>query len=415
MTTPNESLLGSDISSESASSPGRITIGQQGVEYKFSPSQQLRHQQFRKWITEHCRAQNEPAYAAYYQALSATFHRMTRFGIEKNLEDLSARDILQFQIMCGTHQIEPFLGIALSRAIIQEDQEVINAVMQLPFILDFRSWYASLQQIDMNQAVEWLSQNLPPEELTSTRLILGRRYPELIQAEWISDLSEVPRILANAVCRLIATNRKDLHHDLTVFLSGNHAILLADDPDRILAPIVAVTKKSPQNVLNSWQEYCGDITLCAVGEWHLEHDDPAACLHVLRQVRFLSLEHNRAQTLRCLALIAQGMCAEASAHLADIDDHKYTKIVLIRLAIAARNLVSDVCLAETIAVCGPENTQTLISGIQELLTRKRLDLARNTCIALQRLLQSGVHFDSAVVKIIRTVVPESQVEKGFNN
>lgn len=165
------------------------------------------------WINEHCTLGDPVRDEAHRCGLSAIVHRLLKFGFEDSVNRLSARDCLACCLMCGGFTAEFFIRTAFTRALIEDDREVVERILQTPFIPESRLWLAKLMaavqgdQKELEGAAAWM-EAMPPEERAVASLCIGRIFPTLIEAEWLQACPTTYPRLAGEMALLILRDRQ---------------------------------------------------------------------------------------------------------------------------------------------------------------------------------------------------------------
>ncbi len=142
------------------------------------------------WIQEHCSLGDPVRDECYRAGLSALVHRLLKFGFEETVNRLSARDCLSCCLMCGGIMAEFFLRTAFTRALVEDDQPVVQRILQTPFIPESRLWLGNLMRALSGDAAAleagalWLEQ-MDGEERAVATLVIGRIYPHFALSDWL--------------------------------------------------------------------------------------------------------------------------------------------------------------------------------------------------------------------------------------
>ncbi|HYE06122.1 MAG TPA: hypothetical protein VEL07_11475 [Planctomycetota bacterium] len=334
----------------------------------------------RDWLRGRAAELPRPAYAAYYQSLTAAFFRINRFGVEDGFAAFTARDLLHFVLMSEGRLTEYFMRTGYARAIVEEDAEVLDLLATLPLIRGFQTWYHALLAMDEAAARRELAKVFADaEERAVTRLVLARRFPALIDPAWLTQRPTSQPQLGHALAKVIATRRRDLHARLLAVLRAEPNVLVAGEPDEILAPLVSAATEAPQKLLAPFEGYFGDPTVVAAAGWHLEHGEPAAALELVARVRTLSDRHDDAR------LIATVACCE----LKRVDDAKRHRDAIVEPAARSRATLAlaqissvTVATSEVVAIaetCTAADPELFFRSIRLLLARTALGEARELC------------------------------------
>ncbi len=334
----------------------------------------------RDWLRARCAEFPRPAYSAYYQSLTAAFFRINRFGVEDGFAAFTARDLLHFVLMSDGQLTEYFMRTGYARAIVEEDAEVLALLATLPLIRGFQAWYHALLVMDETAAREELAKIFVDEEERAVmRLVLARRFPALIDPAWLTQRPASQPQLGHAIAKVIATRRRDLHFRLRALLREDPNVLVAGDPDEILAPLVRASSERPQQVLAPFDGYFGDATVVAAAGWHLEHGEPAPALELVAQVRTLSDRNDDARLIATIACCELERIDEAKRHRDAIFDASARSRATLALAEASPATVATGEVIVIADACTAVDPELFFRSIRLLLSRKSLTEARELC------------------------------------
>lgn len=332
----------------------------------------------------------------YRLALSAALLRLVRFGVEDTLENYSARDILNLLVVGGGPLTGYLINIATSRAIAENDAEVLSLIERHTCKTLMFAWYNHSMSMSKDQLqteekrlhdLIQTTQSQPTqenslgvsllfEEIHVLRIIMIRRFPELASSSWLTEtLTKVPMVAWSLAIEIVH-KRKDLHPALSAFLVQWPHILLVREPDLLLEPMIRISRLSPDYLLRPFEGYYGEPCLLAAAEWHIEHEQPQEALFLAEQIRFLSCWYIRSKLVCGLAKIALGEIESAESILLDIDDPFVRDNLLIHLAEHPKGRVTDAVVADIGLRSGTNRPEILVRCLQNLLQRRRLDLAR---------------------------------------
>ncbi len=170
--------------------------------------------ELRVWIKEHCTLGDSVRDDAHQCALSALVHRVCKWGHEPTLNLLTARDALTCVLMAGGEGAELFLRLAFVRGLIEDDREVVQRLMDLPFVPESRAFLSVLirglsgDDDALFKAAHFM-ETLEGEELSIACLVIGRQIPALIDATWLSQCPETnPRLQAEIALLLLRADEK---------------------------------------------------------------------------------------------------------------------------------------------------------------------------------------------------------------
>lgn len=166
----------------------------------------------RNWIIANCSDKHPVRDAAYKTALSAFVHRFIKYGPEQRLDDFSARDILNMAIMQQDDTAAIFMRTAFTRAIIENDIEVVNELCRYDFIPECKAWYKSVvgmilwaaDQGKLSASIaEGKVDELSEPDKSVGRLLIARSFPGQMKRQWLEDCpSTYPRMQAELLSLL---------------------------------------------------------------------------------------------------------------------------------------------------------------------------------------------------------------------
>jgi hypothetical protein len=175
-------------------------------------------QAFTKFVTENCGTGNIARDAAYRSALSAFVHRFIKYGPEPRLDDMTARDLLNMTVMQNNDVSMLLMKTAFTRAIIENDLDVVNWFCGHAFILEQVAWYKSVIRMIIRAADEGrLSAKIAEQEVSKLaqpdksvgRLLIARSYPMQMQRAWLEEAPlDQPRLCAELLAILFQQRRE---------------------------------------------------------------------------------------------------------------------------------------------------------------------------------------------------------------
>lgn len=171
--------------------------------------------ELREWVTKECSLGDSVRDDAYRCALSATVHRVVKWGWEPSLNLLTARDALNCVLMAGGEGAEMYMRIAFTRGLIEDDRAVVQKLLDLPFVPESRLFVSKIMHgltdgdAALAEAAAWID-TLRGEELSVACLVIGRHVPDVIAPEWLEACPENnPRLCAEMALLLMRQERFD--------------------------------------------------------------------------------------------------------------------------------------------------------------------------------------------------------------
>ena len=211
----------------------------------------------RELLIEHFEQENSVRAEGYRQALSAALHRLAEFGVEDTFENYSAIDLLNMTLVGSSGMTAFFIRTAAMRAVLEEDELALKIIEKsglVPYVL---GWYQEWNEFDEEAARHEIAKELPAllddsyddhaievarqerEAASISRLALGRRFPQYIDHNLLWEVKDESPLLLRAIVSMCIDHRADLFHSLRQFLQQHPDVLMARDPDKLLAPLVA--------------------------------------------------------------------------------------------------------------------------------------------------------------------------------
>jgi hypothetical protein len=309
-------------------------------------------------------------------ALSAVIRRLTLFGMEAGFSGYSARELLQLAVMVEGDAAGHFARVALSKAYTVGDEAVVAACRAAGFAPELHAWHDERRSADRATAMTLATSTYPdPEALHATRLAVARRHPDLVEAGWLWEVPDGVAVIAHHLARVAAT-RGDLALAVADCCERRRVVLMADDPDGILAPLTMASAVPPQTLLRPFAGIYGDATVLAAARWHLERGQPAPAIELAARIRGLAPESDLARLVVVHGLLANGDAAGAAALRRDILDPPVADQADLAIAAARPGHLADDGLAAIARRCGAGEPERFLAALRLLLDRRRLDLAR---------------------------------------
>lgn len=183
--------------------------------------QQAQCDSLRKWINEQCGTGHPARDAAYRSALSAFVHRFIKYGPEPRMDDMSARDILNMAIMQQSDIAGFLLRTAFTRAIIENDIDLVNELCKYTFfhLAEPIAFYKSIVgmilkaadegKLSAKQAELEVESRLSQPDKSIGRLLIARSYPMQMKREWLTEAPlDHPRLCAELLAILFQQRRE---------------------------------------------------------------------------------------------------------------------------------------------------------------------------------------------------------------
>ena len=339
-----------------------------------------RQRRLRAWAEAHAGTGNPIRDEFARSALSAVLRRLVMFGVEDVLKRYGTRELLVFQSMCSGDFALLLARITCTRAMVEDDRDVLAAMADAELAVEQLAWHAALNAADATAASQLLAAITDTsEELHVARLIVARRHPGLLQDGWLEELPVALPVVGAHLCQVALQRRPDLAGAVAQALVHQPAILMAVEPDSLLAPLVAVASFAPQQVLAPFEGRYGERTVIAAAEWHLEHGQPQPALDLCQRIRPLSLVADRARQVAVIAHLDLQQTELAQAAAASILDEHLADAAQVQLAEHRPQLVGTDALATIARRCPSSRPETLFKVIGVLLSRRELALVRGLC------------------------------------
>ncbi len=176
----------------------------------------------RTWIAEHCGAGDQVRQSGYGMALSSHVHRLIKFGPDRSLDHLTARDLLNILIYINGSAAEWLMRSAFTRALIEGDMAVVDHLMTTCFMPEVRGWYHRLvagllgQVEDTAAQEEWLHA-MESEQKAIARLVTMRLYPDTATISWLHEAPEHPQLQA-AMAAVLGLAKPELQGAVEAFV-----------------------------------------------------------------------------------------------------------------------------------------------------------------------------------------------------
>lgn len=312
--------------------------------------------------------------------LSAVLRRLAFFGNEDALQRYPSRDLLQFQTMCSGGLAVLLARISATRAVVDADHEALSVIAQSGYADAMIGWYAEIERMDATQAAQHLAGIAGrDEELASARLVVARRHPQLIAADWVWDVPSRLPMIGYALSLAVLRSRPDLFTSTGEWLARNREALFSGEPDDLLAPLVAGSAQRPGTTLAPFEGFYGEPTILAAAEWHLEHGEPQAAVELCDRIRVLSAQWDQARQLESAARVELGDLDGARTAARAIDDPLVADGAHLRIAAADPKHLGPAELEALLGRCPATRPETFFAGLQLLLKRGGLAQARALC------------------------------------
>jgi hypothetical protein len=146
------------------------------------------------------------------------------------------------------------------------------------------------------------------------------RDPRLIDAGDMGRTCRLSPRWNHAMVRLAVMERPDLCVAAAETLRGNRNILLAEDPDPLLARLVAAETDTPAVTLVGLDWAAGWATRLAVARWHLDHGGYVPALQAAAAIPILSPQGLQAALIATLAAAESGDLTGAATWWSSIGD-----------------------------------------------------------------------------------------------
>lgn len=185
---------------------------QEAVAVAPEKSAQDHFHELRVWIQEHIGPFEPVARSAYQMSLSATIHRLIKFGPDETMNHLTARDLMNLLFFLNGELAEWVMRSAFTRALVEDDRLVYEKLANCVFMPECRAWYWKLVQgligaaPDPQEMTDWLN-NLKPEEKSLARLLIVRAYPDLVHISWLDDVPKECPAIAYQLAQILSTKK----------------------------------------------------------------------------------------------------------------------------------------------------------------------------------------------------------------
>ncbi len=172
--------------------------------------------ELRHWILATCNAGHPVRQASYMMSLTAHCHRFIKYGPDKSLDHLTARDLMNLLIYTNGEVAEWIMRAAFTRSIIENDEAVTLRLANSPFIIECTTWYWKLiegitgSSINPDETTNWL-ESLPLEEQSIARLIIARVFPDTANINWLHDIPDSNPMLQWKLAEIIAQKADNFH------------------------------------------------------------------------------------------------------------------------------------------------------------------------------------------------------------
>ena len=356
---------------------------------------------FRNWIEQNRHQGSDVRQAAALLAQSSVVRRMLEANIETTLNLYNSSELLNMLAFAGfDHFAEYLLKLSFSRAIVEDDQALLEVFSKHELIIEQQQWYHRLLQCDEATATQLLATEIESQEQRAmTRLILGRQFPQLIQSHWLKDTpQELPQI-GYALCRLMLQVEQDFVAAVYIALQGRPDIFLYYEPDPLFSTLVLRCQDAPQKVLAPFEGYYGEQTVLAAAQWHIEHNQPQAALELCKTIRPLSAYADQAYLIggtACLEL--QNLQGALDAEQQILNRHVAENLI-INIARQHPEAVSNQQLKAIALEHNSGQAESFFAVLNLLLQRKDIASAKELCFA-----QQETFLDHPSIKPIMDVV-----------
>lgn len=309
-------------------------------------------------------------------SLSAVIRRLSLFGLEASFSSYSPLELIQLMVMVEGPMAAHLARVALSRAYVVQDQRIIRACLEAGFAPELHGWYQERINAGRERAQELLASLYPEAEaLHATRLLIARNHPELIQPGWLWDVPGSLAIIGHHLARAAAV-RPDLALSVAQGCEQRRALLMADDPDGILAPLTLHSAVPPQTLLRPFLSLYGDATVIAAARWHLERNQPGPAIELAKRLRDLAPEADLGRLVLVLAALEQGDTAGAVGVRGFVEDPDLADQADLAITTRVPSHLSDEALVAIAGRCRESQPERYLAVIRSLLDRRRLELAR---------------------------------------
>lgn len=374
MTTP-------ELVSSSAASPASAASAGTAAAFDFAG--------LREWTLETLRDPEPVREAFIHVQLGTLIRRLAMFGPEDSLQRCSGRELVRGASLAGGALAVLLARTAATHAIVEDDLLLLNALATYRADGGVIAWAIELAALPVEAVAAHLALITDrEEELHVARLIVSRAHPQVLDPAWLWAVPPtMPRVIAE-LARCALRHRPELNASVGQLLQRQPAVLMAVEPDDLLALLVERSAARPQTVLMAFPDCFGEATVVAAARWHLEHGEPLAALELCAPIRALGSQADAARLVRVAALLELKKPAEAVAVAATITDPDLADsavLELIRTGSTAASVVTDDEVAALAQRCPVQRPETCFAALRLLLGRQRLDLAR--AVARQRQLE----------------------------
>lgn len=183
---------------------------------------QSQFMELRRWVQSTICTGHPIRDAHYRMALSASVHRLLKYGPDAVLNAYTARDILNLLPYVNGVLAEMLMRTAFSRAIVENDEVIVDHLAAGVFMPEVRLWYWKLCEAligkcpSPNDVTAWVD-GMDGESLSIARLMICRIYPDTVHSSWLQDLPDIPRLQAE-ICQMLAL-KKDYRQIVKMFLN----------------------------------------------------------------------------------------------------------------------------------------------------------------------------------------------------
>ena len=356
---------------------------------------------FREWVDAH-RHQGHPVrQSAALLAQSSVVRRMLECEFESTLNRYNAGELLNMLAFAGFGRFtELLLNTAYSRAIVEDDHEIIAELSNYDLIPEQQQWFHRLNACDLETAQAILAKSFDDDEAKAmTRLIIGRRHPKLIQAHWLKEVPEALPQISYALCKLMLSVEQDFNAAVYLTLQKRPDIFLYYEPDPLFSTLILRCSDSPQKLLQPFEGFYGERTVVAAAQWHIEHDQPQAAVELCQTIRPLSTYADQAYLIGGTACLEMGNLQGAIDAEQQISNRHLAENLLLNIAKQHPEAVDNQQLKDIAMGHEEEQAELFFGYLSLLLQRKDMASARDLCFAKQE-----TFMDQPTIKQIMDVV-----------
>jgi hypothetical protein len=346
------------------------------------------------------RHDNRICQEAFVLAMSNAIRNRANFAGDRDWTYFTARDMICFRSMLewGHHMSQ----VTYARAILDDDREAIDVLNRAGMPEKNRTWVESLWLCPKEEAARHLGaleRSGDEDALWLTRVVLSRRFPDLLDAAWLRLCPERLPQAAARIANLLIANKPDAIGAVREFLLEKQHVLMLADPEPTLVALAINSASPPEQSLKGFEPYHGEALNNAAAQWFLQHGHPRGAVMVTEKIRPFSKHADRAHQLRGLALIDLDQVDQAAVELEFIFDRPMANA--LRLALAEKNpqFADNAKLMEIAHACDAHQAELFYKAIVALLGRKCLAEARDLCRAKKTLFANHPTLTEIIKKI----------------